>query len=99
MEKKKKVTKKRVAELKKIAKVRLKLWLKHSTFEEMTSLGSFIRFDMGIALGGYPMKDEPWMDRKDFLSVVDKNEFHSQEVNDMLRELFNKEYDKWARNN
>jgi hypothetical protein len=92
----KKVTKKRVAELKKIAKVRLKLWLKHSTFEEMTVHGSFIRFDMAIALGGYPLKPEEWMEGHDFSSCVDNNEFYSPEVNEMLRGLFNKEYNKWA---
>ena len=67
---------------------RLDLWLEHSSFKNMSN-GSFLRFEMSIALGGYPFQPEPWMDaEKDFYKFLTEKEFQNNVDSDLLFEAY-----------
>ena len=77
----------RKKEIKKEAKRRLNLWLKHSTFDEMTCYGSYIRFQMALGMAGYPFIPEPWMDH-DYDRFIWDYEFNSKDFDLIIEELF-----------
>jgi len=72
------------------AKRRLDLWLKHSTFDEMTVYGSLMSFNMALGLlGGYTFRPrEPWMKKSDFQGFVTQKEFDSKDYDSIIMELF-----------
>lgn len=73
------------------AKRRMKLWLVNSTFDEMTVMGSKMRFDMALGLsGGYPFEEPEWMKDKSFNDFVTKDEFESPEYDEIIDQLFEK---------
>lgn len=72
---------------------RLQLWLKHSTFEEMTAYGSLMRFDMSLGLRGYPFVMEDWMKDKGFNTFVTQEEYDSVEYNEIIISLFDFDLD------
>jgi hypothetical protein len=80
------MTEKRYNEIKAEAERRLKLWLEHSTFDEMSVYGSMIRFNMSLGLLGYPFEKEPWMEN--FNKFITEEEFNSQEYDEIVSELF-----------
>jgi hypothetical protein len=77
----------RKKEIRKEAKRRLNLWLKHSTFNEMTCYGSYIRFQMALGMAGYPFVKEPWM-KGDFERFVFDYEFNSKDFDLIIEDLF-----------
>ena len=86
------MTKKRQNEIKKEAERRTKLWLEYTTFDKMTVAGSFIRFDMALNLygEGKPIMLESGMDPNEFKGFVNYDEFHSEEYEKVVREVFYK---------
>ena len=72
------------------AQKRLDLWLQHSSFDEMSVCGSYMRFDMSLGLLGYPLKKEGWMNESDFNVFVTDKEFNSPQYNEIVKKLFNK---------
>ena len=73
------------------AKRRMNLWLAHSTFDEMTAVGSKMRFDMALGMfGGYPFEKPEWMKDKSFIDFVTEAEFHSSEYEEIINQLFEK---------
>jgi hypothetical protein len=91
----KKMTEKRKQKIKNEAQKRLDLWLLNSTFEEMTSGGSYARFIMSLGLFGYPLEKEKWMKRGEFTSFITRVEFNSEEYNEIMLELFKSEEAKY----
>ena len=84
----------RINEIKLEAKNRLNLWLKNSSFEEMTLNISQIRFEMAIGLFGYPFEKEYWMSKNEFNQFVTEEEFDSNEVSIILNKLFQNQIKK-----
>tara|TARA_Y100001958_G_C21193853_1_gene521577 strand:+ start:76 stop:378 length:303 start_codon:yes stop_codon:yes gene_type:complete len=84
----KKMSDERKEEIRQEIKRRYDLWMEHSTFEEMTVYGSFIRFDMAIGLDGYPFVKEEWMNEGDFNKFVSHSEFTSKEYKELMDEVF-----------
>ena len=82
--------KERIEQIEKEAERRLSEWLKHSTFNEMTVYGSFMRFNMAIGLIGYPLKKEEWMKDKDFNRFVTDDEYDSPYYDEIMSNLFDK---------
>lgn len=79
--------KERKIEIKQEAQKRLNQWLEHSTIDEMTIGGSRVRFDMSLGLfGGYPFEKESWM--VGFDGFVNEYEFHSDDYDEIITELF-----------
>jgi hypothetical protein len=71
------------------AKRRIELWLSATSFDEMTTGGSFVRFNMAIGLlGGYPFEKEQWMSKGDFNGFVTHTEFSSAEYDEIVGKLF-----------
>jgi hypothetical protein len=78
----------RKQEIEKEAKRRLGLWLKHSSFDEMTIRGSYMRFSMSLGMIGYPFAKEKWMEDGDFERFITDDEFDSDEVNQIMSEMY-----------
>jgi hypothetical protein len=89
------MTNERKEEIKTEAKRRLDNWLKNSTFEEMSAHGSFMRFEMSIALYGYPLKVKPWMSENDVKPFVTLDEFTSPEYKEILNDFFETTYSEY----
>jgi hypothetical protein len=71
------------------AKRRMELWLTHSNFDEMTVMGSKMRFGMALGLfGGYPLEKPEWMEGKSFTDFVTELEFDSSEYEEIIDQLF-----------
>ena len=79
---------KRKQEIEQEAKKRLDLWLKHSSFDEMSIYGSKMRFEMSIGLIGYPFQNREWMQDSDFQRYITDEEFKSVEVDEIIIKLF-----------
>lgn len=91
------MTPKRKEKIKAEAQRRLDLWLKHSTFEDMSCDGSKIRFNMSLGLfGGYPFEKPDWMKGLKFNTFVTESEFHSKEYNSIIYELFYSQLDAYV---
>lgn len=78
----------RKQQIEKEAKRRLELWLKHSSFDEMSIRGSYIRFSMSLGLIGYPFFKEQWMEDCDCIRFITDEEFDSDEVTEIMSDLF-----------
>lgn len=87
--------KERKKEIQEEAKRRLNLWVSNSSFDDMTCGGSYLRFEMALAMKGYPFKPEEWMDKNDCNSFISDEENKDPEYNQMLRELFEESAKKW----
>lgn len=74
--------------IKQEAERRLNLWLQHSTFDEMSLEGSFMRFVMSLGVIGYPFDKKEWMSKSDFKRFVTDAEFNSEDCDDILMGLF-----------
>jgi hypothetical protein len=79
--------------VKKEAKKRIESWFDNSDFESMTVCGSRMRFEMSLGLNGYPFKKESWMKKGQFNKVVTDEEFYSNEMDNLISELFH-----WSNN-
>ncbi|WP_417800742.1 hypothetical protein [Tenacibaculum sp.] len=78
-------------EIEQEAKRRVDEWLKHSSFDEMSVMGSKMRFDMSLGLfGGYPFEEPEWMLDKSFNSFITEEEFNSSEYEKIIDNLFDK---------
>ena len=74
--------------IKQEAERRLNLWLQHSSFNEMSLEGSFMRFVMSLGVIGYPFGKKEWMNKEDFKRFVTDAEFHSEDFDDIFIDLF-----------
>jgi len=81
------MTSERQTEIYNEAKRRLDLWLQHSSFDKMTACGSFLRFNMGLGMMGYPFEKESWMG-DDFKSFVTEDEYNSELYDVAIDKLF-----------
>jgi len=90
------MTEERKKEIKNEAVRRFKLRLMHKTFDELTCDGSFILFNMQLALFGSPF-NEHFVGRGDFKKFVTNREFHSKEYDKIVRDLFNHYYNKYSK--
>jgi hypothetical protein len=82
------MTQERKNEIRIEAKKRLDMWLKNSTYYDMTCCGSYIRFNMAIGLNGYPFDKEKWMKKDEFNKFITDEEFDSIEYDEIIDELF-----------
>jgi len=90
-----KISEARALEIYMEAKRRMDLWLSHSTFDEMSVLGSKLRFDMALGLhGGYPFDKPEWMKNQAFNDFVSESEFDSSEYDEIINQLFNQAQEK-----
>lgn len=90
-----KISENRVLEIYSEAKRRMNLWLSHSSFDEMTAMGSRIRFDMALGLlGGYLFDKPEWMEDKEFNAFVTEAEFDSSEYQEIIDQLFKQAEEK-----
>ncbi|MEC3965576.1 hypothetical protein [Flagellimonas halotolerans] len=86
-----KISENRILEIYTEAKRRMNLWLSHSTFDEMTVMGSQLRFDMALGLyGGYPFEKPEWMKDKAFNNFITESEFNTSEYQEIINQLFEK---------
>ncbi len=84
-----KMSENRILEIYTEAKRRMDLWLAHSTFDEMTVVGSQLRFDMALGLfGGYPFEEPEWMKDKAFDDFITESEFNAPEYQEIIDQLF-----------
>ncbi len=84
-----KISEDRILEIYSEAKRRMNLWLSHSTFDEMSVMGSKMRFDMALGLhGGYPFEKPEWMKDKEFNDFVTESEFNTSEYQEIINQLF-----------
>lgn len=94
------ISENRILEIYIEAKRRMDLWLSHSTFDEMTVMGSKIRFDMALGLyGGYPFEKPEWMKDKAFDDFVTESEFDTSEYQEVIDQLFEQAEEKTKFNN
>jgi hypothetical protein len=75
------------------AKKRCNLWLTNSTFDEMTIMGSKMRFAMSIGFLGRPFllpkEIKNWLKPKDFVRFVTDKEWQSKEIDIIIDTLYN----------
>ncbi|AXP82928.1 hypothetical protein CJ739_3869 [Mariniflexile rhizosphaerae] len=90
-----KISEDRILEIYIEAKRRMDLWLSHSTFDEMTAMGSKLRFDMALGLhGGYPFEKPKWMNNKAFNDFITESEFDTSEYQEIINQLFEQAEEK-----
>lgn len=90
-----KISEDRILEIYIEAKRRMNLWLSHSTFDEMTVMGSKVRFDMALGLhGGYLFERPEWMKDKAFNDFVTESEFDTSEYQEIINQLFEQAEEK-----
>ncbi len=90
-----KIPEDRILEIYIEAKRRMDLWLSHSTFDEMTVMGSKLRFDMALGLyGGYPFEKPEWMNDKAFNDFITEFEFETSEYQEIINQLFEQAEEK-----
>nr|WP_299384170.1 hypothetical protein [Allomuricauda sp.] len=86
-----KISEDRILDIYLEAKRRMELWLSHSTFDEMTAMGSRLRFDMALGLyGGYPFEMPEWMEDSAFNDFVSEFEYDTLEYQEIINQLFEK---------
>lgn len=84
-----KISEDRILEIYSEAKRRMDLWLSHSTFDEMSVMGSKTRFDMALGLhGGYLFEEPEWMKNKGFNDFVTESEFYTPQYQEIITQLF-----------
>ena len=64
------------------------LWLKNSTFDDMTFSGSMLRFEMALGLYGYVFEKPEWMKKEKFNKFITEDEFNNQIYSKILKLLF-----------
>jgi hypothetical protein len=69
-------------------KVRLKKRLKMQTLDQITAGGSKMRFDMSLAIDGYPFEIPRGADKKDYKSLLSSEQYQSGEFDDVIEEVF-----------
>ncbi len=69
-------------------KARLRKRLKTQSFDEMTVRGSKMRFDMALAINGYPFEIPRGADEKDYESLLTDDQYQSGEYDDVIDEVF-----------
>jgi hypothetical protein len=90
-----KISEDRILEIYIEAKRRMNLWLSHSSFDEMTVMGSNVRFDMALGLhGGYLFDKPEWMRDKAFNDFVTESEFDSSDYQEIINQLFKQAKEK-----
>jgi hypothetical protein len=84
------MTTKRQIEIMIEAKKRCNLWLTNSTFDEMSIMGSKIRFAMSIGFLGYSFDGNfpKWFNKKDFKKFVTIKEWESKEIDIIIDQLY-----------
>ncbi len=69
-------------------KVRLRKRLKTQSFDELTVGGSKMRFDMALAIDGYPFEIPKSADEKDYRALLSSQQYQSGEFDDVIDEVF-----------
>jgi hypothetical protein len=69
-------------------KVRLRKRLKTKTFDEMTVGGSKMRFDMALAIDGYPFEIPDGENEKDYEPLLSSEQYQSNEFDQIINEVF-----------
>lgn len=69
-------------------KSRLKKRLKTQSFDEMTVGGSKMRFDMALAIDGYPFEVPEGENEKDYQALLTQDQYLSGEYDDVINEVF-----------
>jgi len=67
---------------------RLKKRLKTQTFDEMTVSGSKMRFDMAMAIDGYPFEIPEGANEKDYARLLTQEQYLSGEFDQIIDEVF-----------
>lgn len=70
--------------------VRLRKRLKTQSFDEMTVGGSKMRFDMALAIDGYPFEIPKGADEKDYKRILSSEQYQSGEFDDVIKDVFSK---------
>jgi hypothetical protein len=71
-------------------------WSKNASFKEMTFYYSRMKFDMNLGLcGGFPFDEPEWMKGLKFNSFVTKDEFYSNEYDQIIDSLFKYGESNW----
>lgn len=69
-------------------KARLRKRLKTQTFDQMTVGGSKMRFDMALAIDGYPFELPEGAEEKDYQPLLSQEQYMSGEYDDVINEVF-----------
>lgn len=69
-------------------KARLKNRLKNQTFDQITVGGSKMRFDMALAIDGYPFELPEGADERDYQPLLSNEQYMSGEYDDVINEVF-----------
>lgn len=69
-------------------KARLKKRLQTKSFEQITVGGSKMRFDMELAINGYPFELPKGADEKDYKALLTEEQYMSGEYDDVIDEVF-----------
>ncbi len=75
-------------EFKRALEERLAKRLETQTFDEMTVGGSKLRFDMAMAINGYPFELPEGAVEKDYTSLLTEEEYMSGKFDDIIDEVF-----------
>ena len=75
---------------------RLDMWIKHSTFEEMTCGYSRLRFEMSLGADGYPFEPREWMTSRETKKIVTDGQFRSDDYEDIISNLYLEAYEKYG---
>lgn len=67
---------------------RLKKRLKSQSFEDLTAGGSRMRFDMELAIDGYPFELPKRANDKDYKPLLTQEQYLSGEYDDVIEDVF-----------
>lgn len=83
------INNKRLSEIEQEIYRRLKLWLKNSTWEEMTTEGSLIRFNMSLGMIGYPFeKSYEWMKNEKYMRFITDEEYDDLDYDELIQKIY-----------
>lgn len=68
--------------------VRLRKRLKDQSFDEISAGGSRMRFDMSMAIDGYPFELPPGADPKQYSPLLTHEQYMSGQYDDITNEIF-----------
>lgn len=71
-----------------ILKQRLAKRLQTQSFDELTVHGSQMRFEMALAINGYPFELPKGANKKDYESILTDEQYQSGEFDDVIDEVF-----------
>ena len=83
-----------IEEFKKTLKERLAKRLETESFDEMTMGGSKLRFDMAMAIDGYPFELPDGANEKDYEALLTNSQYMSGKYDAIIEEVYSKAYDE-----